>query len=76
MLEEAAASFEAAVQANPDNSEAHLGNAKAHYNLGIAYGMQGQSEEAVAEFEIYLQLQPDAENRSMVEEWIEELEGQ
>jgi len=36
----------------------------------------GNAEAALADFRTYLELQPDADNREMFEEWIAELEAQ
>jgi len=50
-------------------------HASAHKNLGVAYNEQGRAEEAIIEFETYLQLQPDAPDRKAVEEEIAKLKG-
>jgi len=45
------------------------------YNLGVAYFKKELYEKAVFQFERYLELKPDADNREETERIIEELRG-
>jgi tetratricopeptide (TPR) repeat protein len=47
----------------------------AHRARGVAYAALGQASEAIADYEAYLALTPDAEDRSQVEGWIIDLGG-
>jgi cytochrome c-type biogenesis protein CcmH/NrfG len=45
--------------------------------MGIIYAEQDQKDEAIAEWETYLQLiPPDAPDRAKVAGWISQLKGQ
>lgn len=54
------------------NAEAEL--ALAYYHRGTAHSIQGNSMMAVADFQNYLEIQPEASNRSQVETLIQELQ--
>lgn len=44
--------------------------APAHYNLGILYAEAGQRASALAHFDAYLRLRPDASDRAQIETWM------
>jgi tetratricopeptide (TPR) repeat protein len=50
--------------------------ADAYWGRGLAHRELGNAEAALADFRRYLELQPDAEDRETVEEWIAELEAE
>ena len=44
--------YQAALRINPDYAEAH-------YNLGVVYGQQGRTDEAIREYQAALRINPD-----------------
>ncbi|MBA2502401.1 MAG: protein kinase [Pyrinomonadaceae bacterium] len=61
-VDEAERAFRAAVDQRAGNF------AEAHYNLGLLYEENDRPADALREYEIYLQQQPDAFNRRLVED--------
>lgn len=46
-----------------------------YYERGDVYWVLGESEKAISDFEQYLILRPEAEDRAMVKEWIAEIKS-
>jgi tetratricopeptide (TPR) repeat protein len=67
-LEQAIANYDKAIELLPSY-------ANTYYNRAFAHNAQGNPGQAIADFRHYLQLQPDAEDRSQVEAWIAKLEA-
>jgi tetratricopeptide (TPR) repeat protein len=66
---EAAAEYEKTLELDPDDADVH-------YNLAIVYDDYLQdNEKAVFHYRRYLDLSPDAPDRGMVSEWMEEAKG-
>lgn len=65
----AASSFEKALTLNPAYGEAR-------YNLGLTYAALGRHDEAVEQFQTYLNNTPDAPDTAQVKEWITRLQSQ
>ena len=66
-----------------DNSEGleqkigpDLDNVEAYINRGIAYANSGDFERAIADFEQYLDLVPDAPDREEVLSWIDQMKSE
>jgi tetratricopeptide (TPR) repeat protein len=60
--------FEAAIQADPNYAEAHFMLGKVNLNLG-------QLKEAVASFQTYVKIAPNAQNAKEAQTFIEQLKG-
>ena len=65
--------YDAAISDNTTAIEIDPKYADTYYNRGLAYEQSGKTAEATADFEEYLRLKPDADDRVEVEEWIRQL---
>jgi len=65
--DEAINAYEKSLSYNPDNPDAH-------YNLGLLYAnIKYEPQKAIAHYQKYLELKPNAEDRDEVEDWIDKL---
>ena len=51
-------------------------NTRLYYFLGLAHANLGNSELAIANFELFLETNPHAPTRSTAERYLEELQGE
>ena len=68
-LPEAQAAFEKALEADPNHGQAH-------FNLGLVCANSRQYADAIEHFQAYLRLEPQAQDRTQVQQWIEKLRAQ
>jgi tetratricopeptide (TPR) repeat protein len=66
---EALADLELALELEPTNS-------RLYYFLGLTYANLGNSELAIANFELFLETNPDAPTRPTAERYLEELQDE